>query len=72
MAKAKIEMQVAGMTCQGCVRSIEKKLSGVSGVEYAHVNLGEWSATVEYDDVRTDAKSLIAAVEQIGFHALQA
>ena len=68
---AKLEMQVRGMTCAGCVRSIEKKLSGVSGVQYAHVNLGAGSATVEYDDASTDPQALIAAIEQIGFHASQ-
>jgi copper ion binding protein len=71
MAKAKVEMQVEGMTCQGCVRSIEKKLSGVKGVDYAHVNLGAGNVTVEFDDDRTSAQTLLAAVEQIGFHASQ-
>ena len=53
------------MTCQGCVRSIEKKLSGVAGVERALVNLEAGTATVEYDDVRTDPGQLIGAVETI-------
>jgi len=69
MAKAKIELQVEGMTCQGCVRSIETKLSGVKGVEYAHVNLGAGKATVEFDDAIVNVENLIGAVEQIGFHA---
>ena len=71
MSMAKLEMQVRGMTCEGCVRSIEKKLSGVSGVQYAHVNLGAGSASVEYDDASTDPNALMAAIEQIGFHASQ-
>lgn len=69
MAKAKIELHVEGMTCQGCVRSIETKLSGVKGVEYAHVNLGAEKATVEFDDAMVNVEKLIGAVEQIGFHA---
>jgi copper ion binding protein len=71
MAKSKVELQVQGMTCQGCVRSIEMKLSKLPGVEYAHVNLGEGKATVEYDDAKASADQLIGAVEQIGFHAAQ-
>jgi copper chaperone CopZ len=69
MAKSKVELTVAGMTCQGCVRSIETKISGVAGVDYAHVNLGAGKLTVEYDDLRTDPARLMGAVEQIGFHA---
>jgi copper chaperone CopZ len=71
MARAKLEMQVEGMTCQGCVRSIETKLSGVQGVEYAHVNLGAGRVGVDYDDTQTNPQALLAAVEQIGFHASQ-
>jgi copper chaperone CopZ len=71
MPKAKVELKLEGMTCQGCVRSIELKLSKVPGVEYAHVNLGAGKATVEYDDSLTGVDHLIGAVEQIGFHAAQ-
>ncbi|HWE50714.1 MAG TPA: heavy metal-associated domain-containing protein [Bryobacteraceae bacterium] len=72
MAKSKAELKITGMTCQGCVRSIEMKLSGLSGVDYAHVNLGAGVATVEYDDAKADVPKLIAAVQQIGFQAAQA
>jgi copper ion binding protein len=69
MAKTKTEITIEGMTCQGCVRSIEKKLSTVAGVDYAHVNLGAGKAVVEYDDSRVDPAKLMHAVNEIGFHA---
>jgi len=69
MAKAKVEMRVEGMTCQGCVRTVEKKLSSIDGVDYAHVNLGASNATVEFDDSKTKPDALVAAVEQIGYKA---
>jgi copper chaperone len=69
MAKTKVELQVEGMTCQGCVRSIETKVSSVKGVDYAHVNLGAGKLTVEFEDGAATADQLIEAVEQIGFHA---
>jgi copper chaperone CopZ len=53
------------------VRSVEKKLSGVAGVESAHVDLAAAKATVEYDSARTSPETLVAAVEQIGFQATQ-
>jgi copper chaperone CopZ len=71
MAQANIELQVAGMTCQGCVRSVEMKLSKVPGVESARVDLGAGRATVRYDDSRANVDQLIGAVEQIGYHALK-
>lgn len=71
MAGMKLELKVEGMTCAGCVRSIEKKLSTVAGVESARVDLGTGKATIEYDDTRAQADQLIGAVEQIGFHAVR-
>ncbi len=64
-----VELKVDGMTCQGCVRSVTKKLSGVAGVTGAAVDLSAGRATVEFDDSRANVQDLVAAVEQIGFHA---
>jgi P-type Cu+ transporter len=69
MARTKIELKVEGMTCDGCVRSVERKLSKVAGVESARVDLGAGKATVEYDDAQAQADQFIAAVEQIGYRA---
>jgi copper chaperone CopZ len=69
MAKAKVELTVEGMTCQGCVRSVQRKLSKVTGVESAHVDLQAGKATVEYDDSVADPAQLVGAVEQIGYQA---
>jgi copper chaperone CopZ len=69
MPKSRLELTVEGMTCEGCVRSIEKKLSTVAGVESARVDLGTGKATIEYDDSRAQIDRLIAVVEQIGYHA---
>lgn len=72
MAQTNIELHVQGMTCQGCVRSVETKLSKIPGVASARVNLSAGTATVEYDDARTDPGQMMAAVEQIGYHASKA
>jgi copper chaperone CopZ len=71
MARNTIDLKIEGMTCQGCVRSVEKKLSSVAGVAGAHVDLGAGKATVTYDDTVADPARLMGAVEQIGFHASQ-
>jgi copper chaperone CopZ len=71
MPKSKAEIRIEGMTCDGCVRSIELKLSGIEGVGYAHVNRGAGVATVEYDDEKATPDKFVAAVKQIGFEATQ-
>ena len=71
MSTATIDLKVDGMTCQGCVRSVEKKLSSVAGVQSAKVDLPAGQVSVSYDGALADASKLIAAVEQIGFQARQ-
>jgi copper chaperone CopZ len=71
MAKNQVELNIGGMTCQGCVRSVEKKLSSVPGVALAQVDLATGKAVVDYDDAVADPANLVGAVEQIGFQASQ-
>lgn len=69
MAKSKVELKVEGMTCDGCVRSVQRKLSKVTGVQSAQVDLEAGKATVEYDDSLTHPAQLVGAIEQIGYQA---
>lgn len=69
---ATVELKVDGMTCQGCVRSVERKLRSVPGVGSATVDLGAGKASVEFDQAVAEPARLIAAVQQIGFQAAEA
>lgn len=48
---ATLEVRIAGMTCQHCIRAVFTALAGVPGVERADVQLG--GATVEHDGSTT-------------------
>ena len=67
MSAETVILPVAGMTCGGCARSIEKKLTATPGVASAKVDLEGAKATVEYDPGRTEIPKLVAAIEQLGF-----
>jgi copper chaperone CopZ len=67
MSAETVTLPVSGMTCGGCARSVEKKLSSTAGVVRAKVDLDAATATVEFDPARTAVPALVAAVEQIGF-----
>ena len=66
MAKT-IELDITGMTCDHCVRSVTNALKDVAGVTNAIVSLDEKRATVTADEV--DLPALIAAVEEEGYEA---
>lgn len=66
MAKT-IELDVTGMTCDHCVRSVTNALKDVPGVSDAVVSLEDNKATVTADEV--DVAKLIEAVEEEGYEA---
>jgi copper ion binding protein len=58
---------IDGMNCEQCVQTIEKALGAVRGVKEVHVNLDENSATVIYDNRRTNIPELHDALLQSGY-----
>ena len=62
-----LEMNVTGMSCQGCVASVTRVLKAVPGVSDVNVTLQPPRAHVAYDSTRTTAAALKAAVEDAGY-----
>ncbi len=64
-----VELPVQGMTCGGCVRTVERKLGATAGVASVVVNLAEARATVSFDPALTGRGALVAAIQQVGFQS---
>ncbi|WP_314377740.1 heavy-metal-associated domain-containing protein [Neisseria elongata] len=64
-----LTLNIEGMTCGGCVKSVTRILEGVEGVAKAEVSLEGKSALIEFDPAKTDPAALIEAVEDGGFDA---
>ena len=64
---ATLSLSVKGMTCQGCVRSVEKALRAVDGVQDVTVSLEKNQATVVFDDKQAGAADFRGAVEDAGY-----
>ncbi|MFN8616162.1 MAG: heavy metal-associated domain-containing protein [Dehalococcoidia bacterium] len=62
MASQTIELNITGMTCDHCVRSVTNALKDVPGVEDVTVSLEKSEAIVRGDSVEVAA--LVAAVEE--------
>ncbi|MDK4564310.1 heavy-metal-associated domain-containing protein [Kingella kingae] len=69
---ATVTLNIGGMTCGGCVKSVTKVLSETAGVSSTNVDLASASAVVEFDDAKTNIAALIDVVEDAGFDAVQA
>ncbi len=62
-------LNIQGMTCGGCVRSVTNALQGIAGVSTVAVNLAAAKATVEHDAAVISPQALVEVVDDIGFEA---
>ncbi len=62
-----IKLDVKGMTCGGCVRSVTRVLSALDGVAKVDVSLEAASARVEYDAGKVAVPQMQAAIRAAGF-----
>mmetsp|Transcript_30245 Transcript_30245/g.58122 ORF Transcript_30245/g.58122 Transcript_30245/m.58122 type:complete len:1009 (+) Transcript_30245:178-3204(+) len=62
-----VSLHVGGMTCSACSSAVESGLNAVPGVLEARVNLLQSCAEVRFDPDATGPRSLIAAVDDLGF-----
>jgi copper chaperone len=58
-------INIKGMSCQHCVRSVENALAAVAGVSHIEVSLEK--AQVRYLSSGVDREQVRAAIRQIGF-----
>ena len=66
---ATITLNIDGMTCGGCVKSVTKVLNDLDGVHSATVSLENKNAQVEFDEGKIQIAQLVEAVEDAGFDA---
>ena len=61
-------LSIGGMSCAGCVATVEEALKSVPGVQNASVNFAEHTATVKG---AVTADTLVAAVAKAGYEAAE-
>ena len=66
---ATVTLNIDGMTCAGCVKSVTKVLNDLDGVHSATVSLENKNAQVEFDEGKIQIAQLVEAVEDAGFDA---
>ena len=67
-----IETQVInidGMTCGGCVKSVDSALTQLDGVQSVEVDLEGNKASVAYDSSAVAVDAIVEAIEEAGFDA---
>ena len=62
-----VTINIKGMTCGGCVKSVTDVLQKISGVEKVNVSLEQNCATVAFDPAQAKTSQLTVAIEDAGF-----
>ncbi|UCG73406.1 MAG: heavy-metal-associated domain-containing protein [Chromatiales bacterium] len=63
----RVELNVEGMTCGGCVNSIQNALNTRDGVASATADLESQRVTIEFDPALIQKAGLVEAIEDAGF-----
>ena len=70
MAETMLEIQIGGMHCAACARTIEKVVGKMAGVSQATVNFAAESCTVAYDPAVLSDSDIFEAIEDLGYTPL--
>ena len=62
-----ITLDIQGMTCMGCVRSVKNVLEPISGVSSVEVSLDASQATITFDPSKANIAQFKAAVQDAGY-----
>lgn len=62
-------INVEGMTCSGCVKSVDSAVSQLQGVQSVDVDLEGNKASVTYDASTVAVEAIVEAIEDAGFDA---
>ena len=62
-----IQIPVEGMTCGGCVASVQRALGRVEGVSEATATLSPGSVAVTFDAAAVDLERLVSVIDDAGY-----
>jgi copper chaperone len=65
-----INLNVKGMTCMGCVRSVKNVLEPIAGVSGVEVVLDQGLVTISYDPARAGVAAFKSAIEDAGYEVI--
>lgn len=60
-------LKVEGMSCMHCSGRVTKALEELDGVSKVEVSLENKTATVEYDESKSNLNAMKAAVDEAGY-----
>ena len=72
VATETVRLELNGLDCADCARTVEASLAAMPGVERAAVSFAGGTAEVAFDPARTDVAALAGRVRSLGYGAREA
>ena len=63
-------LKVQGMTCQHCVKAIEKSVGKLAGVTEVAVTLANAQVDVHFDERQSDEAAIKAVIQEEGYEVV--
>lgn len=63
----RISLQIKGMHCESCAKTIERTLLKEEGIASVNVNFSLEKATIEYDPEKSDREKIQKVIERVGY-----
>ncbi len=63
-------INIKGMTCMGCARSVKNVLERIPGVSNADVSLEDAQVTIQHDAAISSSDQFKQAIKDAGFEAI--
>jgi periplasmic mercuric ion binding protein len=68
-AQKTVKLKCTEMSCQKCVKSIEKSINKLPGISDLNIDLESKIISVTFDESKTDVQSLLNAIVEAGYEA---
>lgn len=65
-----ITINIKGMTCGGCVKSVTEVLQKIPGISNVDVSLEKNCALIHYDPAQAQPTQFTSAIEDAGFDVI--
>lgn len=62
-----ITINIKGMTCMGCVRSVKNVLEPIAGVSGVDISLDKGQAVITFDPSKANLAQFQAAIQDAGY-----
>jgi copper ion binding protein len=64
---AHVTMNVQGMSCENCVRHVNRALAKAGGVQNVAIDLPTGKVEFDFDEAKITQQELAAAIEKAGY-----